>query len=76
MDANFDLRRKIFGDTALGWANLDMVELVRIQGGKEFTDIITETGSMLRLVSLESHHFGHTNASTLTIPDKAPSCFI
>lgn len=33
MDKNFDLRRQIFGDAALGQHNLMMIELARQHGG-------------------------------------------
>lgn len=32
MDANFDLRRKLYGDECLGWKNLRMVEIARKHG--------------------------------------------
>lgn len=47
MDRNFDLRRKIFGDRALGQANLRMIELARLHGGQFSFQLIAGIVSVL-----------------------------
>ena len=34
MDSNFDLRRSMFGDAALGMTNLKMIDMARSIGGE------------------------------------------
>ena len=34
MDANFDLRRRVFGDAVLGAVNIKMISVARSVGGR------------------------------------------